>query len=405
MKGYDWLNHEINQTFPGSNIGFTQLVSTEPKIENVKANSRLNIIHDFQEKCIEIFRKSLSEHDEILLSWLINETPDSFGVDYHMSLSSNCFKRPVFFRTDEMDFGKIAEIQCPGSHWGELELLYNYYKDSFRIGQEPAENFVEQLKCYLGKESPTVLYLTDNSSAPAGVRYFIEKTRPQIRYWGIDSMVESKACDFVRTHSFFGLCGENYHKLRLELVGDSLEYDYPPNVLFDQKATLVLPFWSKTRELFSDDIRDLIIYSTPLISNYIELDNGDVLSVEEFSKKPQSQRRYYLKYAGSDVTKNWGSRGVYRLSNESSIGCEALLKKCLESSKHGEIWMLQKEISNKKEVEYYDRDGKKKTERRNVKYSSFYGPLGLIGILGYHRNHFKVHGQNDTVLSFIVSAD
>lgn len=167
--------------------------------------------------------------------------------------------------------------------------------------------------------------------------------------------------------------------------------------------TLVLPFWSKTRELFSDDIRDLIIFSTPFISNYIELDNGDVLSIEEFSKKPQSQRRYYLKYAGSDVTKNWGSRGVYRLSNESSIGCEAILKKCLKASERGEIWMLQKEISNKKEIEYFDKDGAIKTEIRNVKYSSFYGPTGLIGVLGYYRNHFKVHGQNDTVLSYIVT--
>lgn len=403
MKGYDWLDKEINKTFPESTIGFTQLIATEPQFKSIRANSRLKIIHDFQDKCIEIFRKSLEDNDSVLLNWLINETPTSVGLDYHRALSDDCFKKPVFFRTDEMDFGKIAEIQCPGSHWGELELLYNYYKDYFDLGKEPTKKFIEQLKGYLKKTSPTVLYLTDNSSAPAGVRYFISKTRPEIRYWGIDSMVESKSCDFIRTHSFFGLCGENYHKLRLDLVGNSLEYDYPPYVLFDQKATLVLPFWSKTRDLFSDDIRDLIIYSTPLVSNMIELENGEELSIEEFSKKPQSQRKYYLKYAGSDVTKNWGSRGVYRLSNESSISCETLLKRCLKASEQGNIWMLQKEISNKKEISYFDREEKKKCEKRNVKYSSFYGPMGLIGILGYYRNHFKVHGQNDTVLSLVVS--
>lgn len=403
MKGYNWLDEEINKTFPESTIGFTQLIATEPQFKNIKANSRLELIHDFQDKCIEIFRKSLVDNDSVLLNWLINETPTSLGVDYHRGLSDECFKKPVFFRTDEMDFGKIAEIQCPGSHWGELELLHNYYQDYFELGQAPAKAFTEQLKCYLKKSSPTVLYLTDNSSAPAGVRYFINKTRPEIKYWGIDSMVESKSCDFIRTHSFFGLCGENYHKLRLDLVRDSLKYDYPPYVLFDQKATLVLPFWSKTRDLFSDDIRNLIIYSTPLISNIIELEDGEKLSIEEFSKRPQSQRKYYLKYAGSDVTKNWGSRGVYRLSNESSISCETLLKRCLIASKQGNIWMLQKEISSKKEIEYFDKEGKKKIEKRNVKYSSFYGPMGLIGILGYYRKHFKVHGQNDTVLSLIVS--
>ena len=96
MKGYDWLNYEINQTFPGSNIGFTQLVATEPQMENVKANSRLKIIHTFQEKCIEIFKNALTKQDELLLFWLINETPDSLGLDYHRSLSESCFKRPVF---------------------------------------------------------------------------------------------------------------------------------------------------------------------------------------------------------------------------------------------------------------------------------------------------------------------
>lgn len=403
MNCYDWLNEEINKTFPESTIGFTQKIATEPQFMSVNANSRLKLIHEFQDICIEIFRKSLVDNDRILLNWLINETPPSLGFDYHRLLSDDCFKKPVFFRTDEMDFGKIAEIQCPGSHWGELELLYNYYKNCFNLGQEPAKIFVNQLKRYLNKSLPTVLYLTDNSSAPAGVRYFISKTRPDIKYWGIDSMVEAKSCDFIRTHSFFGLCGENYHKLRLTSVGDSVEYDYPPYILFDQKATLALPFWSKTKEAFSDDIRDLIIYSTPLLTDLIELENGEILSIEEFSKKPQSKRKYYLKYAGSDVTKNWGSRGVYRLSNESSIGCETLLKKCLKASEQGNIWMIQKEISNKENISYYDKDGTVKIDKRNVKYSTFYGPMEVIGILGYYRKHFKVHGQNDTILSLIVS--
>lgn len=303
-----------------------------------------------------------------------------------------------------MQFGKIAEIQCPGSHWGELELLYEYFKreGSTSTLTAPSTLFTKQLQQYLGNIQPIICYLGDNASAPTGVRYFINKTRPAIKYWGIDSGVSSLDCNFIRTHSFFGLCAENYFKVRLKESPPTFKYDFPPYVLFDQKATLVLPFWSKTREFFTDEIRNLIIFSTPLLSDIIELESGECVTIKDFSSKPPSQRAYYLKYAGSDVSMNWGSRAVYRLSNETSKRCEELLQTCLNSAQNGHIWLLQKELTSKCELEYLDRTGTRKAEKRNVKYSAFYGPFGLIGMSSYYRKHFKVHGQYDTILSLVV---
>jgi len=405
MNKYEWVDSEFNAAIV-SNTGFTQLMSAKPMFisssDYCQIKNRLHTIHDFQDRCINIFRNALLNKDNELLHWLLNETPKSLGRGFHLSLLDEHFKRPVFFRTDEMQLGKIAEIQCPGSHWGELELLHQYFKIP---NKSPATLFSEQLTCYLGNRPPIVHYLTDNASAPTGVRYFIKKTRktkPVIKYWGFDNGVMAKDCNFIRTHSFFGLCGENHFKMRLQQSSEKIMYDFPPYVLFDQKATLVLPFWEKTRNAFTDDIRNLIIYSIPLISDIIELDTGEKLTIDEFSKKPQSQRNYYLKYAGTNVSINWGSMAVTRIKKLGQAECKSLLRNCLEESLKGKIWLLQKEITVKETIEYFDKENIIQNKQMNAKYSPFYGPFGLIGILGYYRNHNKVHGQTDNILSLIL---
>ena len=64
--------------------------------------------------------------------------------------------------------------------------------------------------------------------------------------------------------------------------------------------------------------------------------------------------------------------------------------------------MLQKETAVKKSIEYLNRENETNTEQYNVKYSTFYGPFGLIGMLGYYRKHYKVHGQPETVITMLL---
>ena len=407
---YEWADCLYNSS-PRYDCGFTQLLSVSPfLLTNTEwqfYHSRLDTIKKYFANTIKVFRKSLNKDLNPKISkWLLNETPKSLGVEYHKSLECRHYTPPLFFRTDEARIGRIIEIQCPGSLWGELQLVYEYvlmldlHRNIKKISS-PADVFARNLYRYL-KDTPIVHYLIDNSSMPSGVRFFIERTRPNIKYFGIDKDINRKQCNFIRTHSFFGLCAENDFKPRLKDVGKSLFYDYPPHVLFDQKATLILPFWSLTRDFFSDEIRDLFVFSTPLLPDGIELEDGSCLSVEEFSSLSRSQRSYYLKYAGSDVSINWGSKAVFRLNNMSSKKCLNLLKECLSEFNNGKIWLIQKEEKQDDTISYLDRNGKRHIHSLRGKYSAFYGPHEYIGSLAMHRNHNKVHGQNETVLSYCL---
>lgn len=405
MDQYTWADESINSC-PRYATGFTQLLALNPYFVFYDVWSqyelRLPIIKAFQRIALKIFRDAINgETHPDILHWLLNETPHSLGIQYHRRLEERHYTLPVFFRTDEVLSGKIAEIQCPGSLWGELQLVFDYLKKlGVNRAISPADSFVHQLTDFLN-ESPIIDHRLDNASGPAGMRFFIEKTRPYAKYWGIDYDIWPANCNFIRNHSFFGLCADNEFQSRITRVGNGITYDLPPHVLFDQKASLVLPFWSLTRELFSDTIRDLFVFTTPLLPSGIELPDKFV-TIDEFAQLPRSRRSYYLKYAGSDVSLNWGSRAVYRLSNISGDSCRDLLKQCMAGYKKGQIWLIQEERTQNDDIAYLTRDGCRHTEKLRAKFSAFYGPIACLGVLAMHRHHNKVHGQKDTIISFVL---
>ncbi len=403
IKIYEWADQNYNNSFT-ADTGFTQKFRTGLTLlsKNNYENyyTRLKLIHTFQNKCIEIFRRALKDDDQLMLNWLLNETPVSFGKNYHKELEDIFYKRPVFFRTDELDYGKICEIQCPGSLWGELQLCYEFAKGQYTEFdmQSPVENFNMQLTKYLG-DQPVLHYLIDNASGQPGVRYFISKSRKctsPIKYYGIDKNINSEDVNFVRSHSVYGEWAENYFKERI--TKKSVQYDLPPYILFDQKATLCLPFWSKTKSYFSDEIRNIFAYTTPIYDDTLELPEGKC-SIDDFSEWPRSERNYYLKYAGADVSLNWGSKAVYRLSNLSKEKCKNILYEKIEEAKRGRIWILQENIIRDEDVEYIERNGDIKKDKMRGKYSGFYGPYDFLGLLTMYRKFNKVHGQEDTVIA------
>ena len=425
---YAWLNLQLNKSL-SSNVGFTQLVATEPFVlsSSVTAQRRNIVIREFQNGCLHLLQSAFDSNDKEILKWLINDTPESMGEAYLRKLPDIFWKVPVFFRTDESALGKIFEIQCPGSLWGELELLYNFYKKAgleIQI-EQPAQVFTDQLVQYLNLDkgkSPLVYYLTDNASIPIGVRYFISQTRmttPPIRYWGIDKypsievIDENGKCvkqlkaidsDFVRTHYYLELFGEcDFHRRIFTDKRDNC-YDLPPMSLFDQKAILALPFWDKTKQYFSQEIRDILAYTTPLIDDSICLESGETLTIDEFAALPQSQRKYYLKYAGTDGSVNWGSRSVTSIEKIGREKLAELLKEKVSDFKNNSRpWVLQSESKGEKEsVSYYDKSGSIRTdENKNTKYSYFYGPYSVLGGVVSYRKTNLVHGQSDTIIKLI----
>jgi hypothetical protein len=408
MDTYAWADSSIN-TCPRYETGFTQLLSTKPYLVPVVVRhlfeSRLPLIRSFQKIAVLIFRAALNnDAHPIILHWLMNEMPDSLGIPYHRGLEDRHFTLPVFFRTDEVRPGRMAEINCPAALWGELQLAFEY---AARMGYcagdvSPADQYAAQLTDFLD-DTPVVHHFLDKSTAPGSWRYFIEKTRPSLRYWGMDRGVRVGDCNFIRHQTFIDLWGDDNLSARLSKVGQGVTFDPPPYMLFDQKASLVLPFWSMTRGFFSDDIRGLFPFTTPLLPAGIELPDGTCITIEEFSRWPRSRRSYYAKYAGADWTLNYGSKAVQRLSNMSSAACLGFLRQCISQYERGQIWLLQQEETQDDEIEYLARDGTVHTQCLRAKFSGFYGPNGCLGVLAMHSAHNKVHGHADTVLSLVLA--
>ena len=417
---YDWLDTEYNSFF--SELGFTQHIATTVKSfskeEYQSAQTRNLVIRRFQKKCLELLKDAINgKIDNEIAKWLINDTPVHMREDYLKTLHDAFWNEPVFFRTDESSTGKLLEIQCPGSQWGEMQLLYNFFSNKgipLAI-KSPAQNFVEQLSKYLQLdkgEEPLVFYLTDNASIPIGVRYFISETRktiPRIRYWGVDKYPDGKkAIDshFIRTHYYAELFAECDFKTRIQSKNPQKTwYDLPPMSLFDQKAALALPFWEKTKQFFDNEIKNILAYTYPVTSDRLVLENGESMTIAEFCMKPQSKRHYYIKYAGTDAASNWGSRAVYDLYSNGAKKVKELLEQALDDYiNFGKPWILQKECKEKKvSVTYYEKDqGLESTSSDlNTKYSMYYGPYDLIGGVISYRREKKVHGQPNTIIRLL----
>jgi hypothetical protein len=405
---YEWADSVINAC-PRYETGFTQLLATKPYqlslADRRGYDSRLPQIRSFQRIVIDLFRAALhGDVDPAILQWLINETPEGFGLRYHRHLEDRHFAPPVFFRTDEVRSGRIIEVNCPAALWGELQLTFEYAAKMGWCagGASPADQYAAQLTDFL-QTPPIVHHFLDKSSAPGSWRFFIEKTRPALRYWGIDRGVSVADCNFIRYQAFIDMGQDENFSARLSKVGEGVTFDSPPYMLFDQKASLVLPFWSLTRAWFPEDIRALFPFTTPLLPAGMELPDGQSISIEDFSVWPRSQRSYYIKYAGADWTMNWGSKAVYRLSNMSSAACLDFLRQCLNGYERGRIWLLQKEETQDDEIDYLTRDGTVLTQKLRAKFAGFYGPRGCLGVLAMHSRHNKVHGRPDTILSCVLA--
>ncbi|MFP4364482.1 MAG: hypothetical protein ACLFR1_11530 [Spirochaetia bacterium] len=397
-----------------TNVGFSGLVAENTyqlvKDEREHFFRKYEIIREFQQKSLELFNASLKcEFDPEVAELVLNELPEHMGRHFHLEHMADRVSLPVFFRTDEVVPGKISEIQSPGSAWGLYEQLYqlvshfqNDFHSSSLFEKSLAKGFTEALTEYLG-EQPVVHHLIDNASIPAGIRFFIQKTREQgIRYFGYDKNITPYDCNFLRSHAFAGLFSDNFFQMRLSQSKDNnLQYDLPPSILFDEKLSLIFPFWEKTRSYFSDRVRDLFPYTQLIRPEGIVIENGDKLTLEEFLQLPRGSRDYYIKYAGCDLAINWGSKGVYNAATLSKTKGKEIFDAISKDFASQRYWVLQKGYSLTEEAEFITRDDQKQSMQVHSKFSGFYGPSGLLGILVMQRPFYKVHGSIDTIMSIV----
>ena len=411
MDPYHELDQDSERTL-GCDVGFTTLLGARPlpleasEVEGFR--SRYPVIKRFQEACRDLFRRSLEgEEDPAIARMVVGELPEHLGADYHRSLHPNQDRTPLFFRTDESRSGRLSEIQCCGSGWGlvaQVQRLYAAHPEMFgapghALGSLPAR-FREAAEHAVGGE-PVVHHLADNASRPHGVRYFVQRTREEgVRYFSYDRDVGPDDCNLVRAHDFISLPTHNFFAERMERCArGTFRFDLPPSSLYDGKIILAWPFWHRTRHAFDDEIRALFPYTTVIEPGGLELDDGAHATLEQFAAIPNRRRDWYLKYAGTDIGVNWGSKAVHLASTLSGRACRDLLDRIVEDGSRSRHWIAQRAVREPEVVDVLERDGSTRTVEAYGKLSGFYGPDGLMGVMGMHRHAPKVHGAADTVLA------
>ena len=224
--------------------------------------SRYTTIEKFQEITRDIFMASLrGEADPAIADTVLAGQPPCRGKEYHLKLTEKQLQLPVFFRTDEAAPGAIVEIQCPGSAWEIADQLRDIYLANpsdfgtpTRFDRSLASSVAQSLRGYLGDE-PIIHHLLNNASRPHGGRYFIQRCRDEgLRFFSWDD-VQWKDGNFVRAHEFYDLRYNGFFDQWMEACEEGgLLFDHPPTPLYDAKVIMAWPFWSKSREYYSDDI-------------------------------------------------------------------------------------------------------------------------------------------------------
>jgi len=356
------------------------------------------LINIFFDSVVSLARESLNNNVSEINDILFSESISGMDLAFHRSLPDCCWSKPIFCRTDQSISGQIFEIQSPGSGWGDIPL---YAKSLHRLGyslpdfvSDYCNNYAQNIISVTENKESKVYHMLDAASAPVGMRYLFTQTRPMLKYWGLDKDVSMHDVDYVTAHSAASLVTSNYFDKYLSCARNGkLIFGIAPNLLFDQKAIYLLPFYRKTAHYFSDEIRRLFPFTTCIEGEgFYDLDGSFVL-IKDFEKRPKSNRRYFLKYGGPDLSRNWGSRSVFRLSGSD---CSRLLLKAKRLSDKGEIWLIQEDLSHDNAASI-SKDIKSIIHKGyHIKLSAFHGMNRLLGIKIMARKHFKVHGQSST---------
>ncbi|MFG2440939.1 hypothetical protein [Streptomyces sp. NPDC048508] len=380
------LNHAT-----GSAIGFEQLVGSAP----------FKLPACVDERRHRDLRGTL---DTILRIWLNGDWPEDLPAPVpHPAIAPvihdlpHAFLSPVFTRTDESLDGKIFEVQCPGGWWGIADALA---LETLQGRSGLAENFIAELRS-LFPDGTEILHIFDSSGIPHEHWAFAQRIRsvaPEFRFRGYDRGVRTESCGFVRAHSYGAVVAEDFFNLRVaELAAGRMRYDHPPVPLFDQKISLCLPFHDATRHAFTDAQRTLFPWTAAVVDGRVQLPDGRNASLEDLVRETQTE--WYLKYAGLDTTRNFGSRAVYRISPDSREVGARTADMAIRESRAGKPWLLQEAVGSAEPVTYVGRSGAMRTESMFTKVSVFDGPSRTLGALLQSSRTPCVRATAETVLS------
>ncbi len=400
---YAFLERQSNEV-TRSLVGFTALITPVPdnlspaQWESLAA--RYATIKEWQSTTLELFSNSARGLVTPAIAELfLREIPPHL-VSYHRDIVLSApVNTPVFFRTDEATLGKIVEVQSPGSLWGTYEQLQDYYRaHGFPLGSDLSEKWAAALAAEIGE--PPIIHHFFNLFW-ASESYFAQKARRFVRYYGYDKGVRPLDCNFVRGHHYLILVDEALFARRREAwAAGTLHYDVPPIAIYQQKVQMCLPFWPLTRRFYSDAVRELFPHTCLVTPQGMVLEDGEEVTIAQFCALPRRRREYFLKYGGPDMSWNWGAMAVYNLAKLSHRACLDLLQRVVGEPGH---WIMQRACTQSCEVDYVQRDLSVARLKVHPKYSCFYGPGGLLGVL--NETFYKVHGSSETIMTVATRAE
>ncbi|MGH1466169.1 MAG: hypothetical protein ACRBBQ_12500 [Cognatishimia sp.] len=355
--------------------------------------SRCDAVGEFFSSTIAfVLSPDLSSEEKKIRDLLLSGRHGGFSLERHLELSKSIELVPLSYRTDEPIPGTIAEIQCPGSVWGEYSLILRALDP--KVNSKFLNGICENILEVNGERK--IHHLLDNSSRPLTTLALLQQLRQscECQFFGLDSISDTD-CKTIRTHSFKGLVGQNIFGDRLERAASGeVRFDYPPTQIFDQKIPMALPFHRATRHRFSDRVRQHFA-PTYLIEKGLLFERDETRwTLDEVIKFPRSRRDLVLKYAGQDTNRNWGSRAVFMMSRFSKEGWQSVRSQVVNDLENGEPWVVQEDLSRKASNAEISLDGGSLYEKTSIFVASG-NPLGAAKM---YRKINMVHGQPDTIL-------
>jgi hypothetical protein len=398
----EWQSNEVTRSL----VGFTGLITPVPDNLSLaqwqSLSTRHATIKEWQSTTLELFSNSVKGLlTPAIAELFLREIPPHLVSHHRDIVAAAPVNTPVFFRTDEATLGKIVEVQSPGSLWGTYEQLQDYYRaHGFLLGADLSEKWAAALATEIGE--PPIIHHFFNLFW-ASESYFAQKARRFVRYYGYDKGVRPLDCNFVRGHHYLILVDEAlFARRRTAWSSGCLHYDLPPIAIYQQKVQMCLPFWPTTRRFYSDAVRELFPHTCLVTPQGMVLEDGEEVTIAQFCALPRRRREYFLKYGGPDMSRNWGAMAVYNLAKLSQRACLDLLERVVGEPGH---WIMQRACTQSCEVDYMQRDLSVARLKVHPKYSCFYGPSGLLGVLNMYETFYKVHGSTETIMTVATPAE
>lgn len=384
-------------------IGPSPLLASSAEVAVLRSQARL--IRTFLEKSLDFYTQGINGQPWSWFTRLVDgaSSDQLREISHRCALALGVRRVPLFARADQMDFGRSAELQIPGSGWGCFEAISSAMQDftGKPIGASFARGFSDALLrvCNSGQIrvvhannqtgfTPERIYFAQRVTEVSGGKVQMQLSQP----WKLDShsMDVLRRCFLSELIQFAG-----FSDIFEAYLHSSLEIEPMPCLLYDQKVSAILPFDPRSRKFYTDEERDLFPETYLVSPEYIpSLDLG-LTSWLELANFPAGKRRWILKYAGPDPSRRGSATQVWNLEDESRERIRQLINAALVDCQGGQHWIIQRKVKRKFSVTYLGLDDALHTDAMYARVNPMFylgsGREDVLGVVASLRPYWKVH--------------